>query len=385
MRRSMIAAAGVLCLAASARAQQSLQPLADWAQRVHWGGNLAFEAFDGQRDASRVAPNAGFGVGPFISVLDADVADKTSLLWEFNVYDGFSFTGLLYVRFDDLLGREGLSARLGRVQIPFGEEYVRDFYPIDNPLVSRTVAFPWGYDVGAELTGTAAGSQVEYAVAALNGAFSFNRVDSSAKSYAGKVRWRPREGVLAALSALTTGTQGSDATGGLPAKSAFEFGESRIQPLGSSTEKEASARAVGADLVLGSGGPDEAWLSGGWIGVRRSADASGLDANRDLWYYSAEGRHNLSETIYSAVRWSSIASDVKNGVAETIAGENGWDNVVPAGNVRRIGRLSVGLGWRPSPRTVVKLEYAADFASFVSAPASPPRKNYLVSQVAVRF
>ena len=349
---------------------------------MHIGGNLAFSASDGQRDAAFVPPHAGFAIGPLTAVVDADVSDRFSVLWEIRTFNSAAYTGLLYARADRLFGLEGVNAELGRVQIPFGEEYIRAYYPIDNPLVTNTVAFPWGYDVGAKLFGEAADKRISWDAAVLNGSEKTNATDGDQRSFAGRVRFKPVKGLQATLSALTTGRNGSDAAS-TPGKAALEIGGYNVGALGSSNE--VSAQAYGADLVIGSGSPDELWLSGGFVGVRRPADASGRNMNRNLWYGSAEGRHDFTSKLYAAARWSFLKSDVKDGTAEPIEAANGWDAGSLSGEVSEVDRLSVGVGWRVDPRAVVKLEYAADYAALLSAPASRPRKNVLIGQVAVRF
>jgi hypothetical protein len=100
--------------------------------------------------------------------------------------------GELYVDFEDVSaawGRPGLlNVRAGRLNIPFGEEYlVRT--PVANPLISHSLADIWGVDEGVEIYGRIGPAQ--YVVAVQNGGVSRLRDFNADKSVTARVSWAP--------------------------------------------------------------------------------------------------------------------------------------------------------------------------------------------------
>ena len=80
--------------------------------------------------------------------------------------------GELYVDFEDVLSswRPGLlNVRAGRVNVPFGEEYLARG-PIANQLISHSLSDIWGCDEGVEIYGRI--GPVQYVVAVQNGGVS---------------------------------------------------------------------------------------------------------------------------------------------------------------------------------------------------------------------
>src|SRR5206468_8015250 len=81
--------------------------------------------------------------------------------------------GELYVDFENVSGAWGarglLGLRAGRINIPFGEEYlVRG--PVANPLVSHSLSDIWGVDEGLEAYGRV--GPLHYVAAIQNGGTS---------------------------------------------------------------------------------------------------------------------------------------------------------------------------------------------------------------------
>jgi len=100
--------------------------------------------------------------------------------------------GECYLDFENvskLWNREGwMNLRVGRLDIPFGEEYIyRD--AIDNPLISHSLTDFWGVDEGVELYGRV--GKFSYVVAAQNGGANQERDFTGDKSVAGRVSYDP--------------------------------------------------------------------------------------------------------------------------------------------------------------------------------------------------
>lgn len=114
--------------------------------------------------------------------------------------------GELYVDFEDVLGPLGhpglLNVRAGRLNIPFGEEYlVRT--PVANPLISHSLSDIWGVDEGLEIYGRA--GPINYVLAAQNGGNSRLRDATSDKSVTARVSWNPLPWLHLSGSAMRTG------------------------------------------------------------------------------------------------------------------------------------------------------------------------------------
>src|SRR5207247_11150654 len=81
--------------------------------------------------------------------------------------------GEIYVDFEDVSaawGQKGLlNVRAGRVNIPFGEEYLHRS-PVSNPLISHSLSDIWGVDEGLEIYGRIGPAQ--YILAVQNGGVS---------------------------------------------------------------------------------------------------------------------------------------------------------------------------------------------------------------------
>src|SRR5258708_260009 len=81
-----------------------------------------------------------------------------------------TYLGEFYLDWENihpLWGQERLlNLRIGRMDIPFGEEYLmRD--AVDNPLISHSLSDIWGVDEGVELYGSA--KKLSYVLAVQNG------------------------------------------------------------------------------------------------------------------------------------------------------------------------------------------------------------------------
>ena len=100
--------------------------------------------------------------------------------------------GELYVDFQDvsqLWGRDDqLNVRAGRMNIPFGEEYLTR-YAIDNPLILNSVSDFWGYDPGVEIYGAL--GKFSYVAAVQNGGGNGVQDDNDDKSVAGRISFDP--------------------------------------------------------------------------------------------------------------------------------------------------------------------------------------------------
>ena len=108
--------------------------------------------------------------------------------------------------------------------------------------------------------------------------------------------------------------------------------------------------------------------------------------DRRLTWFSAQPLYQLTDRVHVALRYSEIGTyDADKGYqigGEFLAGGDalGYDT-------RRLQRFSLGMGWKPNPRTRVKFELSRDgFALIDTSPLEPGNdRDSLVVELAVSF
>ena len=116
--------------------------------------------YDTGSDATRAA--GGFEIKEASLFVEADVWEGVSFFVELQTNrlgrddQLFTRTGEVYVHFRELrLGNlPPFGLKLGRIDLPFGEEYLWQDAS-DNPLITNSAAYPYGWDEGVLLYGDA--------------------------------------------------------------------------------------------------------------------------------------------------------------------------------------------------------------------------------------
>src|SRR5690348_9257170 len=169
--------------------------------------------------------------------------------------------GELYLDFQDVSqwwGKDNqLNVRAGRMDIPFGEEYLTRNV-IDDPLISRSLPDLWGMDPGVELYGSV--GKFSYVVAVQNGSGANGVQDFDGdKSVAGRIGYDPARWLHFSVSGMRTG----DMNAQNDKHSALWFGNGFFRPIGS------SATTFHANLVEGD---VSAHWAGGHVSALRSEE-----------------------------------------------------------------------------------------------------------------
>src|SRR5262249_8445580 len=143
---------------------------------IHIGGEGGVGYFDTGREG--MFPNSEFRVDEAKLFVEAPLWNDIYFFSEINLAESMwgdlnLHLGELYVDFENvskLWNRDRwVNLRVGRFDIPFGEEYLtRD--AIDNVLISHSLADFWGVDEGVEAYGAL--SKFSYVVAVQNGGAS---------------------------------------------------------------------------------------------------------------------------------------------------------------------------------------------------------------------
>jgi len=336
-------------------------------------GGLAFF----RSESAGSAPHAEFRVDEARLFLEANIWKDVYVFSEINLTtreDGNVFlqAGELYVDFENisrLWNRDRqLNLRVGRMDIPFGEEYLtRD--AIDNPLISHSLSDLWGIDEGVELYGSIA--QVQYALAVQNGGHPALRDYDADKSIAIRVGYDPVKWLHVSGSAMRTGAltvQGD-------VFSELWFGNGFIRSLGSATKFQANLLEGDVRLRWPQG---HVAAAGGYINYDDN-DAT-VNNQREVYYYYVEALQHLTPKLYGAARWSQILAPE----GFPVAGDGSYFDYYMSELTRDLWRLSLGAGYQWSPNLLLKAEYTFNQGKALGG-EKRTHENLAAAELAFRF
>jgi len=344
-----------------------------WYEKISiWGYGAADYIMTG--DAA-LRPNGGFLIREAAIYLEGEVWEDISWFFEIRTdYKGFDSrnvtTGEVYAHFRNLLkpwGDDLLGIKVGRVDIPFSEEYLQE-HPPDNPLILNSAHWLYGTDEGIELYGHLSG--LGWVLAVTDGASSRNIDDSIDKAVNLKVYGNPLESLYLSASAMRNGKT---------TRSAFRFGGSDFQPVGSrdpstlgaSPNRKIDAHAYGLDArwAFSEGGHLALSFGQGFVSDKDST------FDRDFLWWSVEALQHITPTVYGVVRYSNI------GTYDSSKGYH-FNGTFTAGGNRAFGydtkamqRLQLGLGWKPFPTVILKGEVGYDRFEMINVSPFDPRNK----------
>lgn len=240
-----------------------------------------------------------------------------------------------------------LNVRIGRMDIPFGEEYLtRD--AIDNPLVSHSIMDLWGVDEGVALYGT--WKKWQYVVAVQNGGHDGVRDYNGDKAVIARLGVDPLPWLHVSASVMRTG----DLDARNDYLSELWLGPGFVHSIGSTNTTRFHAELLQGDIHLNF--QRTAFKAAGGV-LRYDDDDSAGDNKRQVYYYSLEGTRQLVKGLYAAARWSQVfAAD-----GFPIIGNGNPDDYFGRVLTEELALLSLGLGYRWSPQLVLKAEYSLEW------------------------
>jgi len=327
-----------------------------WFENLTLSGYGSFLYLDS--GGTGTTPDGSFVVKEASLFFDAHVWERTFLFTEvwlarYQYGNGFSLNEFYLLLTDLFASGEpgGVGVKLGRFELPFGEEYLR-WDANETPLITFSAADPYGVDEGVELYGAFGG--VHWITAVTNGSSGGGADDGAAKLACAKLYGEPCADLYLSGSVLTTGRtertalrlSGSQITAvGLDgASSAGTSPSEDVQTVAWEFDaRVASTRAARLNLQLG----------------RALVNDEVNTFDRDLTWFLVEPGFRLCDELELVLRWSEIGTfDDAEGyrfAAKIMAdGESlGYDTSV-------MRRLSAGLRWSVNAHVAVKLEVGED-------------------------
>ena len=324
------------------------------------------------------APNSEFRVDETRLFLDAPVAENVYFFSDIQLatrenYGLATQLGELYLDFEDvsqLWGKDGqLNVRAGRINIPFGEEYLNR-YALENPLISHSLVDCWGIDPGVEIYGAL--GKLNYVLAVQNGGVNGVRDFDADKSVTARIGFTPNKNWHFSVSALRTGELDSVKD----YASQLWFAEGWFASIGTPAATRFHADIVQADLTA-------RWRSGhvsAFAGYARYGDNDPAQNNaRDLYFYSVEVEQNVTNKFFAAARYGQIFAN--NGY--TLSGFGDRSLYFPGNLATGLWRLSLGVGYRLSENVILKTEYA--FEGGEGATGARNNEDFFGMQAAFKF
>lgn len=304
-------------------------------------------------------PNGEFRIDEAKLFIEAPIWGRVYFFSELNLAaretpDLILRVGEFYLDVENLFGLENhprlLNLRVGRMDVPFGEEYQwRD--AIDNPLISHSLTDFWGVDEGVELYGTS--GKINYVVAVQNGSTQVTRDFTKDKAVIARVSYDPKPWLHFSVSGMRTGE--------LDVKndvlSELWFGGGWFRSIGGAATTRFQANLLEGDVAV-------RWRQGQ---LRAFGGVIGYDDNdptksnaRTMEFFSVEAQQHLGAKLYAAARFSEIFADhgyPLNGQANMA---NYYFNFAPTALTTELWRLTLGLGYRFNEHFLLKTEYTIE-------------------------
>lgn len=345
------------------------------AVRISGEAGLAF--FDG--GSAGQFPNAEFRVDEAKVAIEARVWRNAFAFAELNLitrevnHENFTL-GEFYLDFENVFGGRLGNVRVGRIAIPFGEEYqVRSV--MNNPLITHSLSDIWGIDEGVEVYGEAGG--FDYVIAVQNGGHSILRDHDADKALTARIGYAPSRWLKLSASAMRTG----DLSVKSDVLSEVWFGNGFFRAIGGA----ATTRTFGVELyeldATGRWSTGRVSAAAGWVSF--DDDDTAANNAREMDYQFVEGVQGWGEKFYGAIRYSAIR--VPGGYPLAGLGNAGTFFHHPAAPLtKRLERLSLGFGYRFGPPLVLKFEYSLERGRMVNG-AGRDDEDMISSEIGLKF
>ena len=328
-------------------------------------------------------PNAEFRVDEAKLFIEAPIWGNVYFFSELNLAQRESSdldlrVGEFYLDVENLFGFEAnsrlVNLRLGRVDVPFGEEYqTRDV--IDNSLISHSLTEFWGVDEGVELYGSI--GKFSYVLAVQNGGVPVTQDFTKDKAVVGRVSFDPNWWLHFSVSGMRTG----DLDAQNDYLSEIWYGGGWFRSIGGPGTTRFHANLIEGDVAV-------RWRSGylkAFGGAVCYDDNDPVAANaRSMFFYSVEGRQQISGKLYAAARFSQILADKGYPITGAGSSDDYFFNYSPTAFTTEIWRFSLGLGYRFNNHFLLKTEYSFEGGKTIGG-ESRDQEDVFAAEAAFRF
>jgi hypothetical protein len=296
-------------------------------------------------------PNAEFRIDEARLFLDAPVWDDTYFFTELDLITRENpnvniNVEELYVDFENVsrLWNQDrlLNVRVGRFNIPFGEEY-QTRYAIDNPLIAHSLSDIWGVDEGLEVYGGL--GKFDYVLAVQNGGANLDDFNAD-KAVAGRVGYNPTRWLRLSASGMRTGNINVQQDG----DAALWLGNAQLSSIGSPSTTLFHSELAEGDVQLRMG-RGQIKAAGGYLHYNDNDTAA--NNNRDVYYYYVQGQYDMTKKLYAAARFSQI---IANGGFPLVG--DGQYQYYGDDFTKNLWRLTLGAGYHFSPNLLLKVDYS---------------------------
>lgn len=342
----------------------------DWFQRMDLGGYVATSYYQTGRDGA--FPDGNITISQASIFLDFAVTDYVSVFFElqterFPLFDSDVRVDELYTEFRQLCDCESgtVNAKVGRFDLPFGEEYLRQDSK-DSYYVGYAVGMPYGVDEGVQLYGEVGG--LGFASSFTQGAFDRDGTSGLPKAVTAKVYGNLADFLYTSASFYWNGES---------ATTALCFTRNVFTPVGangvlssagasSSRQVSSTFYSLDSSVEIGDRTVVDLAFGQGFINDARSA------FDRDILWFHVQPRVKIVDQVYLVGRWSEAGtySSRKGYAFEGAPYANGISSF--GFDTSRFVRGSVGLYWKPLQEVTLKGEVGYDrFYVIDLSPRSP--------------
>ena len=270
--------------------------------------------------------------------------------------------GEINLQFTDLFAKadeRGIGLKLGRFEIPFGEEYFR-WDANETPFITFSAADPYGVDEGVEAYGALGG--VNWIAAVTNGSDGSGADDGSSKLVAAKLSGKLHSDFYFSGSALITGdTQAS----------AFRLSGNSLAPVGAGGPSAAGASPSSTvdstcwelDCRMFQDRRASVALN---FGQAKIEDIDPFD--RGLSWWQLLPRIRINDRLDALLRYSEIRTDDAD-EGYRFSGKPIAEGESLGYDTHSLRRLSAALCWTVNPHLIGKFEIGHDWFELIDASA----------------
>lgn len=362
-----------------------------------WWQNVDIYGFGGvgyyETGGDGTQPYGTFSIKEASLFIEGEVWENTSFFLEVQTnrlgQDDKKYvrTGEVYLHLRNLVvGEKSMGLKMGRIDIPFGEEYLWQD-AIDNPLITNSVAYPYGFDEGVLAYGNI--GELGWITAITDGTDHRSQEDSTDKAYNLKFYGDVSANLYLSFSWMSNGSG---------AKSAFEFGGSHFEPVTCNAQEIASFYCTTADSSPSSLVESQLFQIDGkytfkewgyisFFGGKANQDDRAPGFDRDIRWFTVEPYWKINQNWFAIARYSEI------GTYDSELGYHFDGKIFANGNssfgfdTQRLRRTSLGLGWILNPNMRIKLEIGSDDFTLIDSSIRPNEgdRDFFGLEAVVKF